>query len=227
MKLFLNDEEINITKSELNERYINEGSEGVIYQIGKEAVKIYDNDFYGKRLNEEEARKLSKINTKRILLPRRLVYNENREFMGYTSPFIIEYYKDFLGRLTMEKFIDEMNLIRNDLKVLSKNGVSIEDIHQDNFIMSDGLYLCDSGMYRFNDEEPEKIYRKNIAEINDLFTLSILRLYLGLTKKQGAALEQYFEPSFKLFTDKLMEEQDINPKQKVSPYFKKLTNKIK
>ena len=48
-----------------------------------------------------------------------------------------------------------------------------------------------------------------------------------VTKKQGVALEQYFEPSFKLFTDKLIEEQDINPKQKVSPYFKKLTNKIK
>ena len=139
----------------------------------------------------------------------------------------MEYYKDFLGRLTMEKFLNEINIIRNDIRVLSKNGISIEDIHQDNFIMSNGLYLCDSGMYRFNNKEDyEKIYRKNIAEINDLFTLNLLRMYLGLTKKQRIALEQYFGPSFILFTDKLKEEQEINPKQKVSPFFKKLTNKI-
>ncbi len=227
MVFFIGDEKINISKIELMHRYINEGSEGTLYQIGKEAVKIYNKEYYGKRLNEDEAKKLSKIDTKRVLLPKRLVYNENKKFIGYTSDFKMEYYKDALGRLTMEKFLEELNHIRYDFKILSENGIIVEDLHQNNVIMSDGIYICDPGMYKIdNKENYEKIYRNNIAELNFLFTVILLESYFGLTKKQSNALERYFEPSFRLFIDKLQEEQEINPKQKVSPYFKKLSLKF-
>ena len=227
MKLFLGEERINIPDSEFYSSYIGEGAEGIIYQYGKEAIKIYEEEYYGKRLNEEEASKLSKIETKRILLPRRLVYDEKRRFIGYTSSFKMEYYKEIIGRQTMKKFIEDVNALRYDIKTLSENGIIINDLNQNNLLMSDNLYLCDPGMYKFDDKNKyEDIYKRNIIELNYLFTIILLETYLGLTKKQIEILEKYFEPTTRLFTDKLEEEQNVEYEQKVTPYLKKLAKNL-
>lgn len=221
MELFLDNEKVNFSDIELRERYINEGSEGTLYQYGKEAIKVYKDDFYMKRLNEVEAKKLSKIPTKRILLPKRMVYNSDKEFIGYTTPFKIEYYKELLYKLSMKKYIEELELLNEDVMTLSYAGVLLEDLHQDNFMMSDGIYLCDPGLYRFTKRDPEDIYRDNVIEINYLFTVMLVELYLGLNKKQTKALRDFFKTD-ELFIDKLQEECEVNPDVKVKPYMKKL-----
>ena len=67
------------------------GTEGKVYynKDSNEAVKIfYTFNGYDALMDEDEALKMSKINTEYILLPRRLVYNEKGFFEGYTTPYI-------------------------------------------------------------------------------------------------------------------------------------------
>ena len=50
-----------------------------------EAVKLFSES---NKMNLSTAEKIIKIKTKYILLPRKLVYDEEGTFAGYTTPFI-------------------------------------------------------------------------------------------------------------------------------------------
>ena len=223
MKLFIDNKELNIPESELSLRYLGEGSESTVYRYKDEALKIHKDNFYQKRLTEEAAIKMSKISTKRILLPRKIIYDENGEYIGYTTPYQREYNKDLLKRITMEKFIEELKILREDTRIISNEGIMLEDVHQNNLLVGDGLYLCDPGLYKFTDINYEDLYSNNIIELNYLFTVLLLETRVfDLTNKQADKLEDYFGATSRFFLEKLIEEQDINPKQKVNPFMKKL-----
>lgn len=226
MELIIGDKLVNIPDYELKGRFINFGSEGTIYEYKGEALKLYDKECFTKRIDEETAIRLSKIRTKRILLPNKPVYDKDGNFFGHTTDFKIERTKDRIGSLTMDKFIREVNLLNNDIIVLSNNKVLLDDLHQDNLLLSgDELYLCDSGKYSFTDKPRDEIYRSNMIEFNYLFTRLVFEGYLNLTKKEKAVLEDYFKPSYICFTDTLLEEGQVNLNQKVRPYIKRLINK--
>ena len=78
MKYFLGTEEINFSEKELLDSYINEGTEGITYKYKNSAIKIYSNTYpYKPKLSEEEIFRMSKIPTKRILMPEKPLYDEN------------------------------------------------------------------------------------------------------------------------------------------------------
>lgn len=223
MKLFIEKEEVNIPDKELDDLYLGEGSESTVYLHKKEALKIYKDNFYQKRLTEEESMKMKRILTQRIMLPRRIIYDKNKEFIGYTTPFKKEADLDFLNRITMEKFIEELKILQEDVRILSHEGIKLEDIHQNNLLISDGIYLCDPGLYRFTNMEYEGLYRENIIELNYLFTVLLIETSVfKLTNEQKDALEDYFGVSSRFFLDKLVEEQNINPNQQVKSFIRNL-----
>lgn len=226
MELFIGDNLVNIPNSELSSRYLSEGIEGKVYEYKGYALKIHNNDPFVFKLSEENAIKLSKIPTKRIMMPKHIVRNKNGNYIGYATDFKIEEKKERIKLYTMEKLVQELELLKKDIKVLADNKVFIDDLNLCNLLLSDGFYLCDPGAYSFNkDSNPERIYKYNIIELNYLFTRLLFPTYLGLTKKEKEKLEQLFKPTSELFIDELRENVNIDYKQKVKPYIKGLINK--
>jgi hypothetical protein len=83
MLLYVGNEEVHFSKSDLENRYINKGREGKVYQYRNEALKIYTSELkYRKKLTESEVKKMSSVLTDRILLPKKPVYNEEKKFIG-------------------------------------------------------------------------------------------------------------------------------------------------
>lgn len=91
-----------------NLRYIGEGKEGKVYQYFKEAIKIYCRERLKNRLSLEEASYLSIIPTKYILLPKRMIKNDDQEFCGYTTIYKEDQFKEnppkFLWDFPIEYF---------------------------------------------------------------------------------------------------------------------------
>lgn len=151
------------------EKKIGQGFEGVVYLNKKsnEAVKIFSK--YNK-LNIETAEKMTQINTKYILLPRRLVYDEFDNYAGYTTKYIetnkpmtsstlVNYPIIYLLYL-FSKLYKEVDLISNHKLLLA----DLEN--PDNYIYNGNFYLVDPGYYHFVGKSYESVLEKNIDTIN-------------------------------------------------------------
>lgn len=151
------------------EKKIGQGFEGVVYLNKKsnEAVKIFSK--YNK-LNVDTAEKMTQINTKYILLPRRLVYDEFDNYAGYTTKYIetnkpmtsstlVNYPIIYLLYL-FSKLYKEVDLISNHKLLLA----DLEN--PDNYIYNGNFYLIDPGYYHFVGNSYESVLEKNIDTIN-------------------------------------------------------------
>ena len=151
------------------DKKIGQGFEGVVYLNKKsnEAVKIFSK--YNK-LNIETAEKMTQINTKYILLPRRLVFDEFDNYAGYTTKYIetnkpmtsstlVNYPIIYLLYL-FSKLYKEVDLISNHKLLLA----DLEN--PDNYIYNGNFYLIDPGYYHFVGNSYESVLEKNIDTIN-------------------------------------------------------------
>ena len=117
MRIFIDNKLIEINN--LDDLYIGEGKEGIVYHYDDKeenidyALKIY-REFSGKdRLDLSTAKGLSVLDTKRILLPRKLVYDENKKFIGYVTEFVDDYSIDSISYSFIEDLVKEFDLIYN------------------------------------------------------------------------------------------------------------------
>lgn len=151
------------------EKKIGQGFEGVVYLNKKsnEAVKIFSK--YNK-LNVDTAEKMTQINTKYILLPRRLVFDEFDNYAGYTTKYIetnkpmtsstlVNYPIIYLLYL-FSKLYKEVDLISNHKLLLADLD------NPDNYIYNGNFYLVDPGYYHFVGTSYESVLGKNIDTIN-------------------------------------------------------------
>lgn len=224
MIFFIGDEKVELSEKELRDRYINHGEEGNVYQYKKEAVKIYSDKMkYKRRLQEQDVLKLSEIDTKRILLPRRPVYDKDKKYIGYTTDFKIEAPKDRIGLLKMSFLVKELELIRDDIRLLSHNLVKIQDLNTGGLLMTqDGVYITDPGEYHFsNGSREESLYEYNIDEMNYYFTRVVFDRYLKLTNKEKERLSKVF-PLYRDYFLEVIKKKGFKPEQKANSYFKKL-----
>ena len=121
------------------------------------------------RLNEEQCVRLGNISTKRILMPKGIAYSDDcKTFIGYSTPFIYKFPVTRVMDMKMGDFVSELDVITEDLDILSQNGVLIDDWHADN-VLYDGeqLFIGDPGGIVFQ-------YRTDYqqAKRNNMFTLS-------------------------------------------------------
>lgn len=90
--------------------FLGSGCEGKVYynEDTNEAVKIQYNEINKiTSLSEESALRLCNIPTNYILLPRRLVYDENGKYLGYTTTYIPK-----------NKEIEELDVQNDTLKII-------------------------------------------------------------------------------------------------------------
>lgn len=169
LKIYFDGKLLEFDDETLDYMYLDEGAEGIVYRYKKDAIKIYKPCCFRSRLNEEQCERLGTISTKRILLPEKIAYEEDcRTFIGYSTPFIYKFPVMRVMDMKMEAFADELDVIKEDLKILSCHGVLIDDWHADN-VLFDGerLIIGDPGgivfQYRVDEEQ---------ALRNNMFTFS-------------------------------------------------------
>ena len=171
MKIRLGKKIFEFNDIQLDKMYIDEGMEGTIYRLGEDALKIYSKYPAKDRLNEEEALKLSKIVTERFLLPKKLIYDEDNNFIGYSTKFIEDYDFKNVRYLPMNEFCSELDILYNELKSLNDNLVDVEDYSLYNAIYNGEIYIVAGPIFK-NDEK--RYFGVNKIPIPDAFFKVVL-----------------------------------------------------
>ena len=222
MIFFIGEEKVDIPKKQLDELFVNKGYEGKVYVYKKEAIKLYSEKLkYRKKLTETEVLRLRRIPTKRILLPVNPIYDEWKDFMGYSTKFKIEGPKDRIGLLSVSSLKEQLEELKEDIQALSNNQVRMDDLNLGSLLMTqEGLYLCDPGAYRIDkNSSPELLKRANIEDVNYFLTQLVFYNCLKLTKTEKEKIPKVFPIKDGYIGDKI----DVQkPKQLVNSYFKSI-----
>lgn len=215
MTFFIDEKEYSISKESLENSYISEGMEGTVYIFKGEALKIYHEHEQKKRLTEDECKYLKQINTKRIILPKSIVYDENKKFIGYTMPYHQGYSLENLKRIKLSLLKQYLNEIKKDVILLSDKGVDLDDFHLDNIILDDGLYIIDPGSYKVR-ENDRYLKSDNLYRINNFLFENIIAKSSDLPKKYHGELKQ------KILYDDFISDYLPESNKSVMCYLKKL-----
>ena len=157
---------------------IGEGNETEAYKIDNDVVKFYKAYCQKLRLTKKVCDALSKIDTKRILLPCNTLLDKKHKIKGYTMKYIDNLGEDSFYKLSRKDLSKEMSLVENDLIKLSDNGVLINDLHQGNTIYNNGIYLIDPGSYKMSEEDKKesiKTYGINLDMINEYLINEVIK----------------------------------------------------
>ena len=168
LRIYVGDTFVELSDSDMEESYISEGKEGIVYRYGDKALKIYKEFCNKGRLDEDETLILSEISTKRVLLPRDLIYGEDRvTFRGYATKFIEKQGIDKIIDMNIMQFVDELDIINEDLITLAKNKVYVYDFVGDNIFYDGNIYFGDPGSYTILESMPfDFVSRNNNYNLN-------------------------------------------------------------
>lgn len=199
MKLLIGDQEIEFSNDELDYMFIDEGSEAEVFQYKDEVLKLYK-DFCRKyRLSEEEASALINIPTKRILLPKKIIkIPDSLDFKGYTTQFIKTCSRSVIPNMKMDHFLDELEVLESDMKLLADNDVDVDDFNLENMLYDGCMYFCDPGSFTFRRGSRDgSIYRNNISQLNT-FVLNDLFGMVKVSKVKRQAYNINYDDSERL-----------------------------
>ena len=164
---------INTSKLEI----LGEGLEGVVYNYKSSALKLYHNNPYckyvGKRVLDFDGFKyLKNLKVKRFVFPTKEVLNRHHKFVGYISPLIES--KDDIYEMKCYDFINESEILKDDIKTLSDKFVKISDVDVQNYIFNGKINIIDPGSYIIcNKLNVSDLYDYNI-DVMDTFLRRII-----------------------------------------------------
>jgi hypothetical protein len=144
------------------------GNTGDVYKYKGVAVKVFKED---KKLpiDEDTSKYLSTIKTDRILLPKKLLFNNNA-FKGYSYKLVS---KKGTGKkiitLSKEELINNIKILENDIENLSSKKVLLNGLIPENIIFNGELYLVDPTKYTILD-----LYSTQELEILNKYQLHLL-----------------------------------------------------
>lgn len=230
MFFYYNNRVMNMSQKELDSYYLGEGLESTVYLFDEIVVKIYKSHCRKIRLNEEDVKRLSKIETERIVMPEDLVYDDLNKFSGYTMKYIPTYIKIPLKDDKINNLVKEIEKYEKDIEILSKEKISIYDLNINNAVINNGIYSIDPGSFRYKDKiidfknNPEDltiyiIKELNREEINSFFIEEILEKCSNIPKKYRLIFEQQFNYS-DILSDQIKDTMYDN--ESVKQYTKRL-----
>ena len=222
MEFYIEKDKYSYSDEQLSNQMLNYGDEADVYRIKGQAVKIYKPFCPKTRLDEETVKYLKTIDTERLLLPLKTVYDENQKFNGYTTKLINEGSKSTIGKMKMSKMLSEMKLMTEDVEKLSELGITIDDLDYRDVLYGDGLYYCDPGSFmieKYMKPKDIKIYNKE--KLHDLLIDEILGPTCKLTKKQKNRLRE-MTLSGEYLSD-IFSYEDYKINESASHYVKRIT----
>lgn len=224
MRIFLNETEVDFKRRGIGDFYIGSGEEADIYYYKGRALKIYKNPTKC-ILDHDLAKELMKIDTKRILVPRELIYNSRKKYIGYSREFVENYYKEYVGKMKMSEFIREMSYLEEDIKKLSKHKIDIEDLNMSNILINNGIYISDLGSFIKMDELRKKQVLSNNKTTFKTFVIEdLLPSTTTISRPQFRPLGEqlYLEDSISDYLSSNCQ----NDNEKVNTFIKKMSLKL-
>lgn len=172
MDYSLENKRINLDKASI----IGYGKNGNVYKYKNLALKIFPNGVVPNGLIDgDTCHDLSNITTNSILLPKNLVFYKNKLFSGYSLKPISCARNRSIAKMDKKSFIDNVELIEDDVLLLSNKGVLLDGILPENVIISDRLYLTDPSKYTFLDKDLcSGLYDLNNYQIHLLLSKLVL-----------------------------------------------------
>jgi len=131
---------VNGRKVQLNQQnFVAKGGEGMIYQVGNTAYKIYED--LKKMIPEAKIKELSNIATDNIIAPLELVYNTKKQIVGFTMKWLgddtIALCKLFTNTFRNNNNVKDQKI----LELIENIKEVIAYIHQNKFLIVDGNEL--------------------------------------------------------------------------------------
>lgn len=165
-----------------NKTLIDEGKEGKTYKVFNNVIKIFHKERKSTlpRISDEGLRKLTKLSLTCFNNPTELI-TDNGNIIGTIEDYLNE------EELTKENIAISLDDLHKDIKILSDNGFTIEDLYY-NYTCSNGkLKFFDMTSYQYiNTRVPfmlENIYKKNLTTINTFLTGYLM---FGAFRKENA-----------------------------------------
>lgn len=193
-------------------RKIASGEKGDVYKYKGEAIKLFNPDEQPP-MTEEVAEYLTKIQTSRILLPRKLVFYQDA-FRGYTLRLVQKKGNSRkLIALPGEDLVENIETIERDIRTLSDRKVLLNGITPDNVLFNGRLYLTDPAHYKLLElYGTEDLERLNKYQFHVLFT----ELITAELKKCN------YSPAVAAYFRDLLRMKDVD--QLTSDYLKEIIN---
>ncbi len=160
------------------------GFEAKVYPVKGKAYKLYRSFMLKKcNLGEKECLYLSKIPTKRVLLPDEPIYDENKKYCGYTAKMLYDGEKQALLNMTIPTFIENVKYLYEDSSLLTKYHVLMDDFSEDNMMVTEDekIYIIDPGYFYCYSLHQEKEEPENLEQQNDEFIRNDILLLLAFS----------------------------------------------
>lgn len=139
---------------------------GDVYHFRNYALRIFRDG--EEAIDEDTARYLTSISTDRIILPRKLLYNNNT-FKGYTMKLVSQ---KGAGKkiITTPKddFIDCVEVLEADIKELSQKKVLLNAISPGYTLYNGELYLVNPAKYSILEADSNNIEKINKFQLHSL-----------------------------------------------------------
>lgn len=154
-------------------KLVSTGKTGNVYHYHDMALKEFKDD-KKTPIDEETARYLTNISTDRILLPRNLLFYNNK-FRGYTYRLIKGPNKKIIT-ISKKDLIQDIRVLEKDINTLSNESVLLSGVSPENSIFNGELYLTDPSNYTIL----EDINTPNLEQLNN-YQLHLLLVKLITT----------------------------------------------
>ena len=216
MKFYVNNKKYDVDDEEMKKRFLSSGLESYVYKFDNLVFKFYKEICFKYRLDEESIRYLSKIPTKRILLPKDVIYDEDHCLYGYTMKYIKPSDKEEIDNIKTEKLLKEILLIKKDLLLLKENNVFIDDLCDNNYVYNNGIYFVDPGSYEINkSKSKDYIEIMNRELMNDFVVCNLLFGNYTIDLVERKKFNEYFP--LNEYIDKKIK-SDLKQKELVKEY---------
>lgn len=186
--LYLNNEKICFDLN--NMKVIGEGKEGIVYKYNDDCIKLFHNNRNSGDLlsiNEDKFIFFTQLNTQRIILPKKLLYNYNGEIAGYLMKYIESDFKlNNIRNKNIDDIIEYLGDLKKDIDILNDNDVLINDLKNSHLLYNSGFYLIDTSLYskyQYDNVLNYNVKSKNISSVNQFF--------IGLLLMQKESIKDY------------------------------------
>ena len=210
MKLYIGKRLLDMDEKELDKLYLNEGSEGNLYRLGNEVLKIYKDNPLISKLSKEDIEFLSKLKLKRFVVPNEVISDEEGTTLGYSANYLEEDKFDKIYSMDSKHLKEEISLLLDDIRILSMNGIELADLHLSNLMISNNkIYFLDFGSFVRTNEDFDELYMIN-KYIFEQFIVNVL-FASSLSKKNRKKLGKEFNSRIDLisFLDEMDDGENI------------------
>lgn len=196
------------------------GSQGECYKIGNSVYKIFTQFIYDDNDNIEYNKKnilqFSNIKNDTYIWPTDVIMVDDM-VVGYITPYVKAKSLCKINPLliSLSKFEKSLQKAKNDVKIISDNGVSTFDVCYNVMYGINGFKIIDSMEYSLSDQDSNKLFEHNLFNLSYEIKMFLVDNYFDHVIDDSVCLKKMYDGRdvdaiefLKSFRDRLCEIED-------------------